>query len=324
MDDVRWFASYGFMALPVPGLRNRGLRVALEGEAPARMALCFSIQQVEPAWHYARKHKIPLVVYLWDLPPWRLADGRPDLVVNLFGRLTIIPRPWGRFKERPNYYSRLLFVLKRAREVWVPSRTTAEDAARVAGVHPIRVPFCYDSDRFVPADVPRDPRTLVTVSRLVPQKGQGTLLEAAARLRPVPKVRLIGRGEYEEEYRRRAAELGVPCTVEVGVDDAGVVDAVRRASVVVCPSRFEGFGMTGLEALACGTPVVATDIPPHREFLQDHVRYVPPDDPAALATALEELLRAPGATPPDLRWLAADAAAERFATEIARVLRRAA
>ena len=109
----------------MPGLAARGYRIALEGDARAAAVVCLSAKLVEPAWRYARRHRVPLGFYLWDLPPWRLAGGRPDPVLDLGGRLLPIPRPWGRFAERPNYYSRLIHVLRHARVVWVPSRQTA-------------------------------------------------------------------------------------------------------------------------------------------------------------------------------------------------------
>ena len=82
----------------------------------------------------------------------------------------------------------------------------------------------------------------------------------AARLDPRPRVRIIGRGALAGALEAQARELGISATVETTCDDQQVVEAYRRASVVVCASRFEGFGLTGIEALACGTPVVASDI----------------------------------------------------------------
>lgn len=319
-DDLRWFASTPLTTLVIPGLRARGFRVALDGDAPARAAICLSAQLAQPAWQYARRTGTPLVYYLWDLPPWRLADGRPDLVLDLFGHLFVIPRPWGRFTERPNYYSRLLHTLRRSREIWVPSHGTAGDARRLTGREPVHVPYCYDSVRFTPAPVPRDPRTVVAVSRLVPSKAHTHLLQAAAMLDPMPRVRIIGRGTQAADLRQLVATLGVPATIETDLDDVAVVDAYRRATVVACPSLFEGFGLTGVEAFACGAPVVASELAPHREFLGEHARYFPPGDVPALAAALAQALSAPPAPAPDLRWLSIEAATERFATEIDRFL----
>lgn len=320
MDDLRWFASNPLTRLLTPGLRDRGLRIALEGTAEARIAICLSVQLVESAWRYARQRRVPLVFYLWDLPPWRLAGGRADPVLDVAGRLLVVPRLWGRFPERPNYYSRLLFALRHAAQVWVPSRGTGDDLRRLVGVTPVHVPYCFDSSRFSPAPLARDPRTLLSVSRLVASKGHGVLLEAAARLLPIPKVRIVGRGREAAALRDQASALGVPATVETELDDDGLLEAYRRATVVVCPSSFEGFGLTGIEALACGAAVVASDIPPHREFLGDHVEYALPGDVAAFASAIERALAAPARPAPDLSSLRIEAAVDRFAAGLALLL----
>ncbi len=320
MDDVRWFAMDALQRWVVPGLRERGLRIALEGNAPARAVICMNSDQVREAWRHARRSRARLALYCWDLPPWRLAGGRPNPVVELFGHVVALPRLWGGFPERPNFYSRLIWALRHADQVWAPSLATVADCRSVAGVEAVHLHYCYDSARFTELDLPRDPRTVVAVSRLVPSKAHDSLLQAVARLTPMPRVRIIGRGELAPDLRREAERLGVPCSVETDLDDAGVVDAYRRATVVVCPSTFEGLGLTGVEALACGAQVVASDIPPHREFLGDHVRYAPPGDPVALAAVLEAALAGPALPPADLRALSLGSAVDRFHVRIRALL----
>jgi glycosyltransferase involved in cell wall biosynthesis len=65
----------------------------------------------------------------------------------------------------------------------------------------------------------------------------------------------------------------------------------RHADVAICPSCYEGFGLTLLEAMASGCPVLATDIAAHREVGGDAVRLVPPDDELAITAGLVELAR---------------------------------
>ncbi|HEV2895993.1 MAG TPA: glycosyltransferase, partial [Actinomycetota bacterium] len=75
---------------------------------------------------------------------------------------------------------------------------------------------------------------------------------------------------------------------------ADLVRVVAGATALVFPSWYEGFGLPALEALACGTPVVASDLPVLREVLGDQAELVPPGDPAALADALARVLEDPG------------------------------
>jgi len=314
VDDVRWFASNRYTALVVDALRARGLAIATEGERPARVCFAMSGLAAEAAWRHARASGARLIVYLWDLPPQGTAHGRPDPVWWLGKRFVRLPRLWGAYGRRRGYYSRLRYIARRADAVWVPSALTRDTVAERFGVVAERVPYCYDSDRFVPAASARaDPPVLLTVSRLRPHKNQAAVLHAAAGLDRRVQVRLIGRGPDAAALEALAASLGVRCLVETAADDATVTRAYREAAVAVCPSRFEGFGLTPIEAVASGVAVVASDIPPHREFVGRAARLVPLDDAAALTAAIGAALDGPPADPALVSDLTIPAAGARFA-----------
>jgi glycosyltransferase involved in cell wall biosynthesis len=269
------------------------------------------------AWRYARRRGARLLLYIWDLPPGGSGHGRPDPVWWIAGRFLRIPRLWGGYR-RGGYFSRLRYIALRADAVWVPSAMTHEIVADRFGVRAQRVPYCYDSDRFVPADagaraiVRAALPTLLTVSRLRRHKNQAAVLHAATLLDRDVRVRLVGRGPQQENLEALAARLGVPCTVETAADDWMVARAYHEAAVVVCPSRFEGFGLTPVEAVASGVPVVASDIPPHRELVGRAARFAPPDDAAAMARVIDEALDSAPADPRLVADLTIPAAAARF------------
>jgi glycosyltransferase involved in cell wall biosynthesis len=322
VDDLRWFASNAYTALVVPELRRLGLTVATEGDQPARLALAMSGLAAETAWRFARAHDARLLVYLWDLPPQGTGVGRPDPVWWVRGRFVRLPRPWGAYGRRRGYYSRLRYIAARADAVWAPSGFTVDALAERFGVTAEEVPYCYDSERFVPGPSNRSsPPVLLTVSRLRRHKNQAVVLHAAAALRRKVQVRLIGRGPEQTALEVLARQLGVTCRVETTADDAAVTRAYREAAVAVCPSRFEGFGLTPIEAVASGISVVASDIPPHREFVGAAARLFPPDDPAALSSAIRAALDAPPADPALVADLTISAAATRFVARLA-ALRR--
>lgn len=321
MIDIQWFAPNRLAAQIVPRLRQLGLTVATDDETPARLAIAMSGTVAERAWRYATTHRCPYVLYVWDLPPWRIGSGKPDPVWWAFGRFVRLPRLGRRYRERRGYYSRLRFIAARARAVWSSSALATASVAAHFDVPCTRVPYCYDSDRFVPLDGARRAAPhLLSVSRLEPYKNQEALLRAAARLQPALPVRLIGRGSEETRLRRRAAELGVRCSVESGLSDAEIVAAYRQASVVVCPSRFEGFGLSPIEAIACGTPVVASDIPPHREFVGGVAQLFSLDDEPGLVAALRAALAGPAPDPAAVKLLTIDAAAARFYAGLVQLL----
>lgn len=320
IDDIRWFAPNTFCTLVVPRLRERGLAITLDGDRPARLAIAMDAQVAATAFAYAARVRCPLIHYVWDLPPWRLGRGRHDWVWHVFGRYLQVPRLGRRYAERPRYYSRLRFVATHAREVWVPSAHTAMSVQERWRVACRRVPFCFDSDRFTPAPAAR-PRGLLSVSRLTAHKDHAAVIRAAARFEPKLPVRIVGSGPERPALERLAAELGVACVIDAALTDDEMVAAYRGAEVVVCPSRFEGFGLTPMEAIACGRPVVVSDIPPHREFLGTAPRFFAVGDDDGLAAAIAA---ARSGSPPAgevLRPLRIEAAVERFGAGLAPYLR---
>ncbi|MEV1025529.1 glycosyltransferase family 4 protein [Streptomyces sp. NPDC050264] len=161
------------------------------------------------------------------------------------------------------------------------------------------VPNGVDLQRFRPAEprgtAPRGPGDgplAVCVGRLCRQKGQDILVEAWKEvLRELPRARLVLVGDGPETAQLRAA---APRSVSfVGaVDDP--VPWYRAADLVVMPSRWEGIALAPLEAMACGSPVLVTDVDGARESLPPRLAQscvVPPEDAAALARALIGLLR---------------------------------
>lgn len=129
--------------------------------------------------------------------------------------------------------------------------------------------------------------------RIRAQKGTGDFLEAMIPLmadRPEVHALIMGRAtekhaEYERGLRARAAQAGLGDRIhflpEVPVQD--MADWYRALDLFVAPQRWEGFGLTPLEAMACGVPVVATTVGAFRELITDPVgALVPPQDTPAM------------------------------------------
>ncbi len=319
MRLLRWFAPNRYCGLVVPVLRTAGFAIATEGEEPADLVVAMDGQCAVAGFEFARRQGCPLLLYLWDLPPWRLGMGRPDVIFEWRGRVRRVPRILGGFPERSGYYSRLHFTARHAVAVWAPSSLTASDLATRFQVEARVVPFCYDSARFrAPSAEGRAPSPeLLSVSRLVPHKNHEAVIRAAARMMPRPTVHLIGQGPEAETLERLAADLEV--TLELTTEwqsDEAIVAAYQRATVVVAPSRFEGFGLTPMEGVAMGVPTVASDIPPHREHLGDAVHYFGLEDELSLVAAIRTAMERGPADAARVAHLTIEQAAARFATHL--------
>jgi glycosyltransferase involved in cell wall biosynthesis len=99
-------------------------------------------------------------------------------------------------------------------------------------------------------------------------------------------------GDFTREQRRRVARLGLErhLTVLPYLERRVLAAVYRRAAVVLLPSEREGFGLPVAEAMACGTPVVASDLPPLREVGGQIASYCPVGDVKAWTDTVSELL----------------------------------
>ena len=111
----------------------------------------------------------------------------------------------------------------------------------------------------------------------------------------MPPLLLAGGGREEREeaaLRARTRHLGLSDRVHfLGfVSGAELAELYRSASMLVFPTLAEGFGLPIAEAMACGTPVVVSDRPVHREIAGEAGELVDPLDPAAIAAGIARLL----------------------------------
>lgn len=144
-------------------------------------------------------------------------------------------------------------------------------------------------------DVP----VIVAIGRLMPQKGYVTLLRALARVGETRATRLVilGEGPQRQELEAEAERLGIAASVCFEGFRMNRLDYLVRASLYVLSSDTEGFPNALVEAVACGIPVVSTNCAGDgpREILAGNadIQLVPVNQPAALAAAIGEQLRAP-------------------------------
>ena len=182
--------------------------------------------------------------------------------------------------SQPGWQYRVLAPLCRwtypqAAAIVVVSAGAADDLARYAGLsrsamsvipNPVVTPD-YPQRMAAPSPHPwladGGSPVFVAAGRLVPLKDFATLLEAFASVRRRAPTRLlvIGEGPEREALLALRARLGLDEAVEFPGFYPDPLPLFARAAAVVVSSQFEGFGLTLVEALACGTPVVSTDCP---------------------------------------------------------------
>jgi len=192
-------------------------------------------------------------------------------------------------------------VLAGCRHITALSAALAQ-ATRDLGVAAERlsvVPNGVDTGRFIPPEDGRRDDTVLYVGSLIARKGVRYLLEAMPAVfarHPTLRLAIVGEGPEEQRLRAQADALGIaPRVAFLGAQTQGAVrDRMQRARALVLPSVEEGLGVVLLEALACGTPIVASNVGGIPDVVTTDVgRLVPPASPAPLAEALDALLSDP-------------------------------
>lgn len=162
------------------------------------------------------------------------------------------------------------------------------------------LPNAVDTRVFVPNYAKKLDNLILCVARITKSKGITTLLKALFHCDSPSKVILIGPvndDAYFSEVQtliKKINEQTVHNVTYLGrVSQEELLDCYQKATVFACPSNSEPFGIVNLEALACGTPVVASNVGGIPDVVADGVNgfLVPPDDPIALASSLDRLLK---------------------------------
>ena len=181
----------------------------------------------------------------------------------------------------------------------VPSRETADDAVRLAGVDRgrIRVVPLASPEPVAPVGAaPLGPYVLFT-GAIEPHKNAGLAIEAIARVGSGARLLMAGPWSARRAQRLRdlAARVGADGRIGwLGLVDPGRLAALRAGAVaVLVPSRKEGFGLPVLEAMQVGVPVLASQTPALREVGGSAATYLSPDDPDAWAAAIDALVADP-------------------------------
>jgi glycosyltransferase involved in cell wall biosynthesis len=192
-------------------------------------------------------------------------------------------------------------VARRIGHLTTVSESSRSDVVTAFGVDPTRVRVIevgVDPEVFAPPSAPRTPGRLVAVASAdVPLKGVEDLVEAVAKLATERDVELVVVGSVRAAGAtdRAIDRLGVRHLVQFvsGLSDGELAGLLSSAQVAVVPSRYEGFSLPAVEAMATATALVTTSAGALPEVTGPDgltALHAPPGDPAALASAIGRLL----------------------------------
>jgi len=240
-----------------------------------RDALVFGLSQLEAPLVGSRG-----IIMVHDLIPWLFRDRHP---------------------RQYHFYRRCLGrALRRARAVITPSQTTKDDVCGHYGIEGDRVHVIHHGSPVpisagIDADRPGVPYIL-WIGHLNPMKNLPALLAAFRMIEQQTDVHLVIAGEgsrvdvgafgVDDRSLARVTALGP-------VSEADKIALLDRASVLVTPSLYEGFGFPALEAMARGCPVVAAYRGALPEVCADAALFVDPQRPEQIANAVLHVLRHP-------------------------------
>lgn len=269
----------GFARNQLDGLRRlpeQALRIA-----SSRADVYHAISPVggAPSALLARR---PLVVTIHDLIPFHLSRFENVVKAELLRDCVRV-------------------CVKLADALIVPYQVTKDELVESLGAKPERVHVVnYGVDHqnyFVRPETPRLPRTILYVGAVSRSKGVEVLIRAFAQVKQrLPDARLIVAGKPSADQpglEQLTRELGVSDVTFSGfVAESELPERYASATVMVFPSHY-GFGLSTLEAMACGTPVVGVRTLDAPEFFADAGLLAEPNDPASLADCLGRVLADP-------------------------------
>ena len=251
----------------IPG-RLLAMATAAARPRPIRRAL--AVGELD-AIHFPLSVMVPPV----DRPPAAVTilDVQHEFLPENFSRAELAYRRFA-YAATARRAQIVIAISEHARETLIERMHLAPE--RVRTIH-----LGVDVERFAPGDDARDPFLLYPANRW-PHKNHERLFAA---LDLLPELRLVLTGSGHERAR-------LPARVESRgrVSEDELATLYRRASALVFPSLYEGFGQPVLEALASACPVACSDLPPLREVAGDAASYFDPRDPTDIARAVRDAI----------------------------------
>lgn len=249
----------------------------------------------------------------WDqvIAPQSARRLRPDVTHFTGGTLALLPPhpcvltlhdlAWLSGAVRGRLYSRVYFgtvqrlLARKADRVAADTATARDEIVERLGIRAEKISIAgagVDEEWFAIARAPEDPPYVLAVGTIERRKDLETAVRALVHIPQLSLVSVGAQTQYAKRVQRVAQEIGVANRVHLRgyVDDPTLRALYAKARALVFPSRYEGFGLPPLQALAARLPVVASAIPVLQEVLGDCALFAKPGDEWAFADGLKRVL----------------------------------
>ena len=223
-----------------------------------------------------------------------------DLILNNFstGKASTLPYPVF-LTKRAGYKIVLRNALSHARRIIVPTESVKKDLEKFYPKIKVPIKVIYEGgfeDSISESKTSIHKKYFIRVGNVYPHKNVERLLEAFKLFKEERRgIKLVLAGKEDHFYKnivRKVRDLGLQEDVLFynSPSDQELKALYKGALALVIPSLMEGFSLTAIEAMSCGCPVVASDIPVHREVCKDAVLYCNPNDSRDIKQKLESVL----------------------------------
>ncbi len=245
-----------------------------------------------PHFNIPLLNRVPMVVTIHDLL-WHQQIGPEVTTLS----------SWKYYLKYIAYRLVTTQALLRAKRIFVPTKSVQTDLLTlnsslknkiVVTPEGISESFekqyqCLRNSKKLPQN--NDSNSLIYVGSLYPHKNIEVVFQALTKLKSYKLIIVCARNVFVERTRKRVAELNLHDQVEFTgyLSDDELVTAIQNSLALIQPSKSEGFGLTAIEAMAVGTPVIASNLPVFKEIYQQAPLFFDPDNSDELVKLIKKL-----------------------------------